>query len=300
MNNEITFLSTIITSSAALVAIIAGFLVSRVISISSEQNAIHRRIKSLRINRDGMKERRKNLEQRIEGEEYKLLESYYYLEPFMLQMDIRGLISGNDITRASTESLYQLINKDDFNVLSEEQIRKHIGKIRSYLYKWGDAYAVDSQVITHDFNKVYELIEHDDFPDDRAKERRLYSLFIDLVTPRVNDNSKIQIKQTNEHGENLKQLDNDISSLDREIEGQQHLLTEYANPSGVYGALVVLSLSIILGVIIPSIVLTLQIEFFAWMWWLFAAFILHVSIICIYLWIFVINLNDNAKQNSSK
>lgn len=301
MSHEITFLSTIITSSAALVAIIAGFLVSRVISISSEQNAIHRRIKSLRTNRENMETRYKHLKQRIKEEEYRLLETYY-LEFFMKKMGLFLLVNLNpNKERVSKESLYQEIEKEDFSILSKEELIAHIEKIRSYLYKLADAYANKEKQLSsnYDFDTVYKHIKHDDFPNDLAKEKELYKRFSMFIDRNSYYEDKIKIKQTNEHEENLTQLDSDIHSLDKEINGQQHLLTEYAYPSGVCGALVVLTLSIILGVILPSIVLTLQIEFFAWMWWLFAAFILHVSIICIYLWIFVINLNHNAKQNSS-
>lgn len=301
MSHEITFLSTVITSSAALVAIIAGFLVSRVISISSEQNAIQRRIKSLRTNKESTEARYKHLKQRIKEEEYRLLETYY-LKFFMEKMKLFYLVNLNpNKERVSNESLYQLIEKEDFSVLSKEELHAHIEKIRSYLYKLADAYANKKKQLpsNYDFDTVYKHIKHDDFPNDLAKEKELYKQFFNFIDRNSYFEDKIKIKQTNEHGENLAQLDSDISSLDKEINGQQHLLTEYAKPSGVYGALSVLTLSIILGVILPSIVLTLQIEFFAWMWWLFAAFILHVSIICIYLWIFVINLNHNAKQNSS-
>lgn len=40
-------ISTIISSTAALVAIIGGFLVSRVISLSSEKNSIVRRLREI-------------------------------------------------------------------------------------------------------------------------------------------------------------------------------------------------------------------------------------------------------------
>src|SRR5699024_3830435 len=46
MNLEV-LISTIVTSTAALIAIIGGFLVSRVITLSSEQNGINRKLREL-------------------------------------------------------------------------------------------------------------------------------------------------------------------------------------------------------------------------------------------------------------
>lgn len=296
MSHEITFLSTVITSSAALVAIIAGFLVSRVISISSEQNAINRRIKSLRVTRRGVEEKYDHLEERIKEQEYQLLEFPTYLETFMSEMNINEFIDGKHVEIVSTDFLYESINREDFNYLSEEEIKAHIQKLKNFLYQLG---GIKKQHYEYNYDDVRKLINHNHFPKDERKEKVLFERFEVLVQEFSYLGLEDEIRLINENGENLTQINNDIISLDKEIKGQEHLLTEYANPSGVCGALVVLTLSIIVGVILPSIVLTLRIEFFGWKWWLFGFFIAHVILICIYLWKFVIDLNDNAKQNSS-
>ncbi|WP_440969653.1 hypothetical protein ACSS6N_15105 [Peribacillus frigoritolerans] len=109
-----TLISTIIASTAGLVAIIGGFLVSRVISLSSEQTGIKRRIREINNDLHARKELVENI------------------EAFLLDDDVQEFIK--DIMKIlNGDPLSEIIDDDEYNFRTEEELQPFIDELRKLL-----------------------------------------------------------------------------------------------------------------------------------------------------------------------
>ncbi|WP_458352413.1 hypothetical protein [Peribacillus frigoritolerans] len=106
-------ITTIIAATAGLVAIIGGFLVSRVIAIASEQNGIKRRIKEIDNDRIAKKDMLANA---IE---------------FLFQDDLNDFVSKDNIKRIiHGKTLEEVIEEDEYNYLSKEELEPYYKQVK--------------------------------------------------------------------------------------------------------------------------------------------------------------------------
>lgn len=103
-----SLVTTIITSTAALVAIIGGFLVSRVISLSNDQSFLKRKIDEINIT--------------IESKN-NLVDS---ITKFLFEDDLNDFVTeGNMKLLINNYSLEEIIKEDEYTYLSKEELEPY-------------------------------------------------------------------------------------------------------------------------------------------------------------------------------
>ncbi|MED4827347.1 hypothetical protein [Bacillus atrophaeus] len=245
-------ISTITTSTAALVAIIGGFLVSRVISLSSEQTGIKRRIREI----DNDLLAKKELLQNIEN--------------YLLEEDAKDFLKDNIKKLLQMESLSEIINEDKYNYRSEEELKPYFNEMQNIM-----------QELFTLFDKLEEL--DDDFDDFYKKnnhhlkdieKRDLYEIAYDGMMDWVSSQSQssdpfalalnyrppisnlpsVNLEYRDKKREHDRLYD-DIRVLELQIEEQRKILNDYGKPRGVWGGFAVLVYACIVGIIYPSMLL---------------------------------------------
>src|SRR5690606_37056110 len=107
-------ISTIVTSTAALIAIIGGFLVSRVITLSSEQNGINRKLREINNEITSKEDTLSQVKEYIIGEA-----AFDFIRDNVEELSI------------GKESLEEIHKEDRFTELSVEQLEPYIREYKS-------------------------------------------------------------------------------------------------------------------------------------------------------------------------
>jgi hypothetical protein len=245
-------ISTITTSTAALVAIIGGFLVSRVISLSSEQTGIKRKVREVKNDLMAKKELLQNVEN------------------YLLYDDAKQFLKDNILKILKKESLSIIINKDKRNYRSEEEL---------------NPFFKDMEDIIEDLYRLFDRLEEieDDFGDFFIKNKHLlrnvekkefyeiaYEGMIDWVNSEHSEINTlglagISIKtfplipvvnlEYKEKEREQTRLMDDIRVLGLQIDEQRKILDDYGKPQWVWGGLAVLVYACFVGIVYPSMLL---------------------------------------------
>src|SRR5690625_383178 len=291
-----TLISTFITSTAALVAIIGGFLVSRVITLSSEKNTISRRLQEITNDLSA-----KN----------KLLEK---VELEILEDDIDDFIYNNceDII-IKGKKIEKILREYDSNNLSIDEITPYIDelfKITDEIMKLIEK----ASSLPEDFTKFlsennYAIAENKDWhelvyktiwnqlPDD-SSHRSLLGFNIPKITP-PDIIHRYNIVDQQFHRDRIKgrnRLTNEIHILELRKEEQIKILNDYGRPSGIWGVLFVLFYAFIVGIAYPSMLLSYPKNLYndvLTKWFLLSLFFSHLIILFIYLAISMYKLTKN-------
>ncbi|MED3627826.1 hypothetical protein P4478_12245 [Bacillus subtilis] len=247
-------ISTITTSTAALVAIIGGFLVSRVISLSSEQTGIKRKIREIDNDLLAKKELLQNV------------------EDYLLEDDARDFLEDNIIKILQQETLSEIINQDTNNNRSEEELKPYFNEMQNIIK---ELYTLINKLekFGDDFDDFYKENNHS-LKD--IEKRDLYEIayegMMDLIRDSQSQNSdpfaiglnlsslsSFRPRSVNlEYRDKSKErdrLDADIRVLELQIEEQRKILNDYGKPHGVWGGFAVLVYACIVGIIYPSMLL---------------------------------------------
>lgn len=245
-------ISTITTSTAALVAIIGGFLVSRVISLSSEQTGIKRRIRE--IDNDLLAKQ-------------ELLRS---VENYLLEDDAKDFLKENIEKILQKESLSLIVNEDKYNYRSEEEMKPYFDEMKIII------------------EELYSLFDHldeldEEFDDFYIKNKQhlkdlekrdfyqiAYEGMMDWINSQSQTHTPLGLASFNirsvsnlptanfEYKDKKKErgrLIDDIRVLELQKEEQKKILGDYGKPRWVWGGLAVLIYACIVGIIYPSILL---------------------------------------------
>ncbi|MCY8973997.1 hypothetical protein [Bacillus atrophaeus] len=247
-------ISTITTSTAALVAIIGGFLVSRVISLSSEQTGIKRRIREIDNDLLAKKELLQNV------------------EDYLLEDDAIDFLEDNIIKILQQETLSEIINQDTNNNRSEEELKPYFNEMQNIIK---ELYTLINKFekFGDDFDDFYKENNHN-LKD--IEKRDLYEIayegMMDLIRdsqPQSSDPFAIGLNLSSlssfrprsvnlEYRDKSKErdrLDDDTRVLELQIEEQRKILNDYGKPHGVWGGFAVLVYACIVGIIYPSMLL---------------------------------------------
>ncbi|WP_413327104.1 hypothetical protein ACL6ER_09555 [Bacillus inaquosorum] len=247
-------ISTITTSTAALVAIIGGFLVSRVISLSSEQTGIKRRIREIDNDLLAKKELLQNV------------------EDYLLEDDAIDFLEDNIIKILQRETLSEIINQDTNNKRSEEELKPYFNEMQNIIKElW--TLINKLEIFDDDFDDFYKENNHN-LKD--IEKRDLYEIayegMMDLLRdsqPQSSDPFAIGLNLSSlssfkprsvnlEYNDKKKERDrlyDDIRVLELQIEEQRKILNDYGKPRGVWGGFAVLVYACIVGIIYPSVLL---------------------------------------------
>lgn len=236
-----TLISTIISSTAGLVAIIGGFLVSRVIAISSEQNGIKRRIREIKNDLLAKSEMRANAEE------------------FLFEDDLNDFVSEENIERIILgRTLEEVIEEDDYDFLTKEEVEPYYKQVKEIASEIAELHNSTEEYYGKfsEFTKVFKDFKYPDrmnwyekvfkVMDDMAQPESPY--FFGGITyrpPNINTDYKDTQKE-------LDRLIDDIRVLELQLGEQMKILNDYGKPKWVWSGLFVLIYACIVGIVYPS------------------------------------------------
>lgn len=248
-------ISTIISSTAALVAIIGGFLVSRIITLSSEKNAIVRRIHE------------------IDTELINKREMLNRVELILLEEDVNDFIKehAEDIL-VEGKTIEDILDEDDSINRNEVELKPYVED----LYKIYD----DSITMIENTDYSYCLpsnfdnfIKDNDIKIDKRKDwyEIVYTIIYNnlLSEPPTNPIFGMQhyfkmpkvpvykpsnianVKWYNEKAKERNSLKDEVNILSSMKKEQEKLLNKYGGVSGLWSGLLILAYSTIVGIVMP-------------------------------------------------
>jgi hypothetical protein len=252
-------ISTIISSTAALVAIIGGFLVSRVITLSSEKNAIVRRLREI----DNELNNKKKMLDRI--------------ELILLEEDVDDFIHEHAKEILIEEiSIKDILDSDDSTDLTEDELKPYIEKLykifkhlMKLIEETANDYALPSNFDDFVKNKGIKIDEKKNWYElvyrtiwnalpEATLSNPLWgvnlkplisnSALINSVSPVTSQIYRDRVKERDK-------LEDEIQILTGMKEEQEKILRDYGKVSGLWGGLAVLIYACIVGITIPSTLL---------------------------------------------
>lgn len=294
-------ISSIITGTSSLVAIIGGFLVSRVISLSSEQSAIEKRLKE--INNDISIKK----------------DMYEKSSALLLAEDVDDFILENIKNFVFTDkSVEQLLDEGDYDGLTAEKLEPFIklfNSVKDEVIKIINEY--DKDTISKDFDDIingksdlnipdkkywYELV-YDEIYESLPREQPLNSFSLPQFMHNPTYNQKhitpvIEQQRYREMVKDCEKLSNDLIILSAQQKEQQELLSYYGTPHCMWSGLGVLMYACIVGIVFPSLLLPYPIEYYnntTIRWILLGLFFSELVVLFIYLGLSLYRLTDYRK-----
>ncbi|MCG5105037.1 hypothetical protein [Oceanobacillus alkalisoli] len=248
MNLEI-LISTIVTSTAALIAIIGGFLVSRVITLSSEQNGINRKLREINNEITAKEDTLSQVTDYIISED-----AFDFIRDNVEELS-KGKISLEEIhkedrfTGLSLEQLYPYVKEYESIFNEVKDLVSQFDSVPSDFYKFKKRLSTEvSQPGKLDW---YELA-YDYIYESLPSKNSGYPYLPDIsslsnlhkTVPPVNHYYRNQVKIK-------EQLETELAVLKLQKIEQDKILTEYGKPNGVWSGLAVLIYSGIVGIAYP-------------------------------------------------
>ncbi|WP_077305726.1 hypothetical protein [Terribacillus halophilus] len=292
-------ISTIVTATSALVAIIGGFLVSRVITLAGEKNAIVRRLHEL--------DNDMTAKERILSE----------IEIELLEEDVDDFIYEHCeeliIERKPIEEIFE---GDSSISLSLEKVRPYIDELLSigdYIIKLID----ESKTFPEEFD---DFLKENNIKIDRRRDwhKLVYQTIwaeipktsdnpfgINFPPPSINAELLFRSNPVNQqiYRDKIKQLnnlENELTILKLRREEQTKILNDYGKPTGLWGGLWVLIYACIVGIAYPSTLLPYPQNTYndgITKWFLISLFISQLLALFLYLGI---SMSKLTKQETYK
>ncbi|WP_148206864.1 hypothetical protein [Natranaerobius thermophilus] len=257
-------ISTIITSTAALVAIIGGFLVSRVITLSGEKNSIQKKIREIDKELNIKKEMLESAKQVVEEEDIDDFVQHYAEDILFNKKSLEDILEEEQSINLNRDVIESTIDR----ILEISQFIKD--KIKS---------TDDNYVLPTDFN---EFIRDNKIKIDEDRDRSWYELIYDIILRHIPQKQPgilnvdvlssisdigyfkpiLSSQEYNANVRKVKQLEEDIKVLEALMNAEQDMLMGYGKISGLWGGLAVLIYACIVGIIIPSFLLPYPIGYY--------------------------------------
>jgi hypothetical protein len=299
-------LSTVVQSAAAFVAIVAGFIISRLLSLSAEKSGLQTKVRDIKLQLEIKKKILDELKQR-------LLE--WDAENFLEDSDVLDLIIASGGKISLTEAMKRTTNHSR----SEEELRPY----------WDEAIKVVQnafQIVSENFSKLVNSDEFDVFLNNHGINTSSYRL---KIYYRVF--GKIQTEYEKRHnplvaGINLKTLfrmpdirsadeinryrfcEQDIESIGRDKNALEIQLTDledhlkqFGQPQGVKLGIFFLAYFSLVGIVIPVFLLPFPPDQFTitLKWSIFLLFISGLVFFFIYLFKLVQQLSETSTTDKS-
>lgn|SRR5699024_10410887 len=294
-------ISSIITGTSALVAIIGGFLVSRVISLSSERSAIERRLRE--INNDiSIKE-----------------EMYDRSVDLLLEEDADDFILEHyEALFFSEKSVEELLDKDNYNDLTVEKVNPFIKQfyfVKDEVITLIDKYERDT--LPKDFDDIIDGISELSTPNKKTWYELVYDIIYEnlpreqptnsfgiphaIISPPINHNLIKPVSEQQRYREMVKERDllsDDLKSLKTQKKEQKKLLDDYGTPQGMWSGLGVLIYACIVGIVYPSTLLPYPTEYYddiTTKWFVLGLFFSELVVLFVYLGFSLYRLTKESK-----
>lgn len=246
MKNLNDLVMTIIAATAGLVAIIGGFLVSRVIAIASEQNGIKRRIREVKNDLIAKREMKENAEKYLLDDD---------LNDFVSDENIKLILLGRTLEQVIEENEYDLLTKEEiapiYNQVKEiaTEIAEFHNSTDEYFDKFNEFKKVFKNFKYPDCMNLYEKVF--EVMDKMVQPEPAYSfgsIKFKPIVPIINSKYKDTVKE-------LDRLIDDIRVLELQLEEQKKILNDYGKPKWVWSGLFVLVYACGVGIVYPSTLL---------------------------------------------
>lgn len=290
-------ISTIIAATAALVAIIGGFLVSRVISLSSERVGIDRRLREIVNDISAKRDMLTRVKESLFEED---------ADDFIIDNHEKLLLED--------KSLEQLIDEDDHSTLTVKELEPYVEtfyEIKEEVLSFISNYK--SHTVPSDFNELIRGSSELKKPNRKDWYELIYDVMYDQLPEESNHpfgfnlpsfkpinsppvmNVVSQQKYRDKENERDK-LQDELHILDMQKEEQIKILNDYGKPKGLWSGLAVLIYACIVGIGYPSTLLPYPMNYYNDMltkWFLLILFFSELFALFIYL---AFNLHKLTKK----
>ena len=284
-------ITTIIAATAGLVAIIGGFLVSRVIAIASEQNGIKRRIREIKNDLLAKREMKDTAEKFLFEDD---------LNDFVTDENINRMLHGKSLDTIITEDDYDYLTKDEVEPYYK-QLQGMASEILSFINKSDDCFEKFNEFkqAYNDFRyperidwyeKIFKQIKEINDPEPQFPFGSLKFKPISHVPPNTD------YKDTRKERDRL--ID-DIRVLELQQEEQLKILNDYGKPKWVWSGLFVLVYACIVGIVYPSTLLPYPKDKYddvLTKWFLLGLFFSQLLALIIYLGIATYKLTNDKED----
>ncbi|UYY98646.1 hypothetical protein OJ967_25385 [Peribacillus frigoritolerans] len=245
MNGLIT---TIIAATAGLVAIIGGFLVSRVIAIASEQNGIKRRIKE------------------IKNDKLAKVEMLFSAENFLFKDDLNDFVSKENIKRIILgRTLEEVIEEDEYTYLSKDQLEPYYEQLKEMYAELMELHG-STKAYYEKFSEFKKVFTDYKYPDHMEWYERIFEVIDDMAQPEAQGPfSHMKFKAiphtltpNTDYKDTKKErdrLNDELRILDLQLEDIMKIYNDYGKPKWVWSGLMVLVYACIVGIVYPSTLL---------------------------------------------
>ncbi|AUD14934.1 MULTISPECIES: hypothetical protein [unclassified Planococcus (in: firmicutes)] len=254
-------IATVITATAALIAIIGGFLISRVITLSSEQSGIRRRLREIMLDIKTKEQLLDEVEENLLEEDREDFINEYYSELIFDKVPLEVIID-------NLEGSYRERSMNDLEPVINEIIQ--INKDLKTMFEGsGIKYSTELPKDFGDFANIrsedlegrrswYELL-YDEYQYRLPKKPKTdpfgFSSIYDIdVPPSLFSNSMSTQAAAQAYQQKSRDRDtyrNELSSLKQQGSEQKKILEDYGKPHGMWGGLMVLIYASIVGIAYP-------------------------------------------------
>lgn len=248
-----SLISAIISATAALVAIIGGFLVSRVISISNDQSFLQRII-------DGLKTDIKHKKELLEEVNTYLFEDD--LEDFVTEDNLTLMLEGKKLEEIIKEAEYTYLSQEElspyFNILIEikEEIENHIQS--EGLEKNSTDRLIDQKDMKYPVRSDWYKTMEDAILDFYSPSSSPFSHIPLLPPSRIPFNTE-EYKYKKREKE---QLSNEIKILESQRTEHENTINNYIEGSWIWSGIGVLIYSSLVGILYPATLLPYPINYY--------------------------------------
>lgn len=283
-----TLLTTVISSTAALVAIIGGFLVSRVIALASEQGGMKRKLREINSDIEAN-----------EGSIRKVKESLH-------EEKVNDFIGREGVIRGALQKkeLATVIDKEEYYDLKVEELRPHfecLGKIAEEIkdrkiQSLKDLNEKEQHLLFPKRLSWYKhIIEYFETSNERVQRDSIEYKLRTSHQPR----SPKTNKEANNKGEELWQMEIKKTILLTQKKEQKRILEDFGKPKYVTSGLIILAYAAIVGIIYPSTLLPYSTNTYddtLTKWWILSLFFSHIGAIFVYLFMAMRGLSRNFED----
>ena len=253
-----SLITVIITSTAAIVAIIGGFLVSRVITLASEKNSIERKLKEINSDLSAKESMLEQVNIEILEEDIDSFIYDYSKDIIIENKNIEEIIEDDDNYDFSIDELIPYLR--EFNSITDTVIN-WMRDVDSFPKDF-DEFLKNNELKVEKRKEWYKLAYDtiwDKVPENSPKNP--FELNFDLTPALTSTNLVNSFSISRSYENKLKEqkvLSNDVEILKLRKAEQEKILDDYAKPVGLWGGFWVLVYACSVGIVYPSTLLPFQ------------------------------------------
>lgn len=254
-------ITTIVTATAALTAIIGGFLISRVITLSSEQSGIRRRLREINIDIKAKEQLYIEVEKNLLEEDREDFVYEYHEDLIISTIPLEVVLEGQDGVfrgRSAKEfkpAVDELTRIDSaLNKLLEDREIRYSDDLPDEFDDFATLAPEDLEGRKSWYELLYRAYKYKLPKRPKSGARGLSLLHdIDFVTPpslyNIKTQSEAQAYQQKKRDRDM--YNNEISHLKQQKFEQQKILEDFGKPHGMWSGLAVLIYASIVGIGYP-------------------------------------------------